>query len=125
VDEAEDVGRGAELLECFDDGAIGVEVLLNFARLDVKDVNQDRDVGENGFALRGEVGFGEGGLSTVLLDLVYSIRDHQEGECVPATIPQIQCQISHELRMAVLHVDCRTQAAHIFCDVIAEDDRAH
>lgn len=44
---------------------------------------------------------------------------------MPATIPQIQCQISHELRMAVLHVNCRTQAAHIFCDVIAEDDRAH
>jgi hypothetical protein len=52
VDEAEDVGRRAEFFERFDDGAIGVKVLLNFAGFNVKDVDQDRDVGEDGFALR-------------------------------------------------------------------------
>lgn len=84
MDEAEDVGRGAEFLECFDDGTIGVEILLNFAGLDVKDVNQHRDVGEDGFALRGEVGFGEGGLSAVELELAFPIYDdHQEGNACP------------------------------------------
>jgi len=86
VDEAEDEGRGAEFFERFDNGPIGVEILLNFARLDIKDVNQDCDVGEDGFALCGKVGFGKGGLSVEVLELAYPICDHQ-GDCVPATIP--------------------------------------
>ena len=39
VDEAEDIGGGTELFQGFDDGAISVEVLLDFTGLDVKDVN--------------------------------------------------------------------------------------
>jgi len=39
VDEAEDVGGGAEFFQGFDDGAVGVEVLLEFAGLDIKDVD--------------------------------------------------------------------------------------
>jgi hypothetical protein len=39
VDEAEDVGGGAEFFQGFDDGAVSVEVLLEFAGLDVKDVD--------------------------------------------------------------------------------------
>jgi hypothetical protein len=27
--------------------------------------------------------------------------------------------------MAVLDVDCRAQTAHVFCDIVAEDYRAH
>jgi hypothetical protein len=71
VDKAEDVRRGAEFFEGFDNGVIGVEVLFDFAGLDVEDVDQDCDVGEDGFALRGKVGFREGGLSTVASELVY------------------------------------------------------
>jgi hypothetical protein len=39
VDEAEDIGRGTEFFQSFDDGAVSVEVLLDFAGLDVKDVD--------------------------------------------------------------------------------------
>jgi hypothetical protein len=39
VDEAEDIGGGTELFQGFDDGAVSVEVLLDFTGLDVKDVN--------------------------------------------------------------------------------------
>jgi hypothetical protein len=39
VDKAEDVGGGAEFFQGFDDGAVSVEVLLEFAGLDVKDVD--------------------------------------------------------------------------------------
>lgn len=52
VDEAEDVGRRAEFFERFDDSAIGVKVLLHFAGFNVKDIDQDRDVREDCFALR-------------------------------------------------------------------------
>jgi hypothetical protein len=72
VDKAENVGSGAEFFEGFDNCAVGVKVLLDFAGLDVKDVDQDRDVGEDGFALCGEVGFGEGSLSAALLALEFS-----------------------------------------------------
>jgi hypothetical protein len=44
---------------------------------------------------------------------------------LPATVPQVQCEISHELRMAMLDIDGRTQTAYVFCDVVAEDYRAH
>jgi hypothetical protein len=39
VDEAEDIGGGTEFFQGFDDGAVSVEVLLDFAGLDVKDVD--------------------------------------------------------------------------------------
>jgi hypothetical protein len=39
VHEAEDVGRRAEFFQGFDDGVVSVEVLLDFAGLDVKDVD--------------------------------------------------------------------------------------
>jgi hypothetical protein len=71
VNKAEHVGRRAEFFERFDDGAVSVEVLLDFAGFDIKDVDQDCDVRENGFALRGEVGFREGRLSVMLLEVAY------------------------------------------------------
>ena len=39
VDEAEDVGGRTEFFEGFNDGTVGVEVLLDFARLNVEDVD--------------------------------------------------------------------------------------
>jgi hypothetical protein len=39
MDEAEDIGGGTEFFQGFDDGAVSVEVLLDFTGLDVKDVN--------------------------------------------------------------------------------------
>jgi hypothetical protein len=39
VDEAEDVGGRTEFFQGFDDGPVSVEVLLDFAGLDVKDVD--------------------------------------------------------------------------------------
>lgn len=59
VDEAEDVGVGAELLQGVDDGVVRVQVALDLARLDVEDVDQDGDVGEDVAPLGGEVGFHE------------------------------------------------------------------
>ena len=44
---------------------------------------------------------------------------------IPSTIPQIEYQTSQELDSAVLDIYRSTQAANIFCDVIAEDDAAH
>jgi hypothetical protein len=44
---------------------------------------------------------------------------------LPATVPQVQCEISHELRMAMLDINGRTQTAYVLCDVVAEDYRAH
>jgi hypothetical protein len=44
---------------------------------------------------------------------------------LPAAIPQVQCQVSHELRVAVLNIDSCTKTAHIFCDIVTEDYRAH
>ena len=39
MNEAEDIGGGTEFFQGFDDGAVSVEVLLDFAGLDVKDVD--------------------------------------------------------------------------------------
>ena len=88
MDEAEDVGRGAEFFEGFDYGAVGVEVLLDFARLNVEDVDEDCDVGKDGLALCSEVGLGEGGLSAGLLDVVH-VEDTFGDEGLPATVPQV------------------------------------
>ena len=44
---------------------------------------------------------------------------------IPSTIPQIEYETSQELDSAVLDIYRSTQAANIFCDVIAEDDAAH
>lgn len=47
------------------------------------------------------------------------------GDRSPATIPEVEGEIAHEFRMTVLDIDSGSQTAHIFRDVIAEDDRAH
>ena len=65
--EAEDKRCRAELFQGFDDGAVGVEIAIDFARLDVEDVDEDGDVGEDGLALGGQVGFGEGILAAAVL----------------------------------------------------------
>lgn len=43
----------------------------------------------------------------------------------PATIPEIQHQVPHELDIAVLDVDGRAQPPHILGHVVAEDDTPH
>lgn len=42
--------------------------------------------------------------------------------CSPSAIPQVQCEVAHELDVAVLHINCSTEASDILCDVVAEDN---
>lgn len=44
---------------------------------------------------------------------------------LPSTVPQVKSQVTHELDMAVLHIDSSTEAAHILSDVVAKYNGAH
>ncbi len=63
VNEAKDDSRRTILLQSFDDLAVSDEIALEFARLNVKDVDQNGDFGENVLALSGEVALVKGILS--------------------------------------------------------------
>lgn len=63
VDEYVDARGGRELTKGSDDRAVGEEIALEVSRLDVEDVNQDTNVGENMLALLREVVLHEGILS--------------------------------------------------------------
>ena len=75
VDESEDGGAGRVLGEGVDDRGVGGEVAVEFARLDVEDVDEDADVGEDVGFLRGEVVGGEGVLAIITaISLILVIR---------------------------------------------------
>ena len=40
----------------------------------------------------------------------------------PSAIPQVQCEVSHELDMAVLYVNGSAETPYILGDIVAEDD---
>jgi hypothetical protein len=44
---------------------------------------------------------------------------------VPSTVPEVEHEVAHELDVAVFDIDGRAQPAHIFGNVIAEDDASH
>ena len=44
---------------------------------------------------------------------------------VPSAVPKIEYEASQEFDSAVLDIDCCTEAANIFGDVIAKDDATH
>lgn len=69
VHETENKCGLAKLFQCLDDRAIGVEVALDFARLNIEDIDKDGDVGEYRLTLGGEVGLREGILSAAELEL--------------------------------------------------------
>ena len=43
----------------------------------------------------------------------------------PSTVPEIEHQVSHELDIAVLDVDCRAQPTDVFGDIVAKHDASH
>jgi len=43
----------------------------------------------------------------------------------PSAVPEIEHEVSHELDVAVLDVDCRAQPTDIFGDIVTEDDASH
>ena len=65
--EGEDVGAGTVFAEGLNDGVVGHEIswigTLEGTRLDVEDVNEDPNGGENMRLLGGEVGLCEGVLA--------------------------------------------------------------
>jgi hypothetical protein len=44
---------------------------------------------------------------------------------IPSTVPEIEHQVTHELDVAVLDIDCGTQPAYVLGDVVAKDDASH
>lgn len=44
---------------------------------------------------------------------------------LPAAVPEIEHEVSHEFDIAVLDVDCCSESTDIFGDVVAEDDSPH
>lgn len=90
VNEAEDKGCGAELFQSFDDGAVGVEVPLDFTGLDVEDVDEDSYVGEDCLTLGGQVGFSKGILAAGVLAIGKGIKRIEVYACPPQ---------SHRLRV--------------------------
>lgn len=44
---------------------------------------------------------------------------------IPSTVPKIEHEVAHKLDVAMLDIDSRAQPAHIFGNVIAEDDTPH
>lgn len=75
VHEREDVGARGVFLEGFDDGGVGDEVAVvvtlaavKLEGLDVKNIDEDADVGEHVGFLGGEVIFGESVLSVLVWD---------------------------------------------------------
>lgn len=53
------------------------------------------------------------------------MRGVGRAQSVPPAVPKVEHQIAHELDVAVLHVNGRTQSADVFGDIVAEDDAAH
>lgn len=43
----------------------------------------------------------------------------------PSTVPEIKCQVAHELSMAMLDIDGGSETPDVFGDIVAEDDAAH
>lgn len=85
VDEDVDAGGGAELQQGGEDGDVGGEVAVDVARLDVEDVDEDADVGEDVDALLGEVVLHEGLLA--------------------AAVPEVERQVAEEFHVREVDVD--------------------
>lgn len=85
VDEDVDLGRGGELQEGGQDGDVGGEVAVDVARLNVEDVDEDADVGEDVHALLREVVLHEGLLA--------------------AAVPEVEGEVAEELYVGEIDVD--------------------
>ena len=85
VDEDVDLGGRGVLEEGGEDGHVGGKVALDVAGLDIEDVDEDADVGEDVDALLCEVVFHKGLLATA--------------------VPQVKCEVAEELDMGQIDID--------------------
>lgn len=44
---------------------------------------------------------------------------------IPSTVPKIEHEVAHKLDITMLDIDGRAQSAHVFGNVVAEDDTSH
>lgn len=86
VDEDVDFGAWGELEEGGDNGDVGCEVAVNIAGLNVEDVDENADVGEDVDALLGKVVFHKGLLA--------------------AAVPEVECEVSEEFDVGEVDVYC-------------------
>ena len=96
--EQEDLGLGAILLQSIDAVAIIVEILEGFSCLNIKDVDQYRDVLKYRRPLGGEVAVHERVLTTA--------------------IPEVEDQVPEEADMVLFYVDGCTKPRGEGCGVI-------
>lgn len=85
VDEDVDLCRGRVLQQRGEDGDVGCEVAVDVARLNVEDVDEDADVGEDVDALLGEVVLHKSFLA--------------------AAVPQVEGEVAQELDVGEVDVD--------------------
>lgn len=105
VHQTKDARRGGVVAHGFQAINVGMQVSLELARLDVKDVDEHLDVAEDVVALCGQV---------VL----------HEGVLAPA-VPEVEGQVAEEADVRVLDVDRGAQPPCVLGDVVGEDDGAH
>jgi hypothetical protein len=123
VYEAEDFGARTAFVQCADDVGVGYDIGRELARLDIEDEDEDGDGAKDVVAGLGEVVFDEAVL-TAHRQLASPLRSLRACR-IPATVPQVEHQIPHELDVAVLHIDGCAESPHVLCNIVAKDNTAH
>lgn len=98
MNEQEHLSFCAILLQPINTIAVIVEILEGFSRLDVKDVNQHRDVLEYRRPLRGKIAVHERILATA--------------------VPEVEHQVTEEADVILFYVDGRTEPRGQRCGII-------
>jgi len=133
VNETKDVGLGTVFGKSRDDGGVGSKVAwtraLKGTGFDIEDIDKEANRREDVGFLGCEIRFCEGVLSAII-DCISRRTETGEGEQQmsvdkPSTVPQVEHKVSQEFDGAMFDINGSAEAAHVFSNIVAEDDATH